>query len=72
MVEYFEFLKRLDVKNSHINLQCKKGAAVGFACTSLALYDFVFSEASTLFKTPFMPLGLCVEGIELFFKESFC
>ncbi|ORZ31866.1 ClpP/crotonase-like domain-containing protein [Catenaria anguillulae PL171] len=39
------------------------GPAIGFACTTLALFDFVFAaKDQAWFHTPFMQWGFCAEG----------
>ena len=38
------------------------GPALGFACSMLALFDFVYSVEDAWFETPFMKLALCAEA----------
>ncbi|KAJ3195511.1 Enoyl-CoA delta isomerase 2, mitochondrial, partial [Dinochytrium kinnereticum] len=38
------------------------GPAIGYACTSLAICDLVYSVPHATFNTPFMELALAVEG----------
>ncbi|KAJ2777529.1 hypothetical protein GGI15_004470, partial [Coemansia interrupta] len=38
------------------------GPALGYGCTTLALFDIVISVDSAVFSTPFTRVGLCAEG----------
>ncbi|KAJ1641651.1 hypothetical protein LPJ64_006398 [Coemansia asiatica] len=55
-------LTRLLITSPVPMIAAVNGPAIGYGCTTLALFDLVISVESAVFRTPFAELAFCAEG----------